>query len=88
LEKLHRHNEVRKFYRKITEDRKGFEPRTNMCKAKDGTMLCDQQDVLNRWVQHFTESLEGFMLSKTDTRSEELVVSNEEVIWMFPFNWK
>ena len=47
LEKLHKHNVARQFYRKISEGRKGFKPRINMRKAKDATILSDQQDVLN-----------------------------------------
>ena len=49
------HNEVRKFYRMISEARNGFTLTINMCKAKDGTMLSDQQDVLNCLVEHFTK---------------------------------
>ena len=64
---------------KITEARKRLKPRTNMCKAKDEIILCDQQDVLNRWVGHFTELTVGLMIPETDTRSEELVVSIEQV---------
>jgi hypothetical protein len=35
--------------------------------------------VLNRWVEHFTEIQDRVMISETDTRSEELVLSTEEV---------
>jgi hypothetical protein len=39
----------------ISEARKGFTLMINMCKAKDGTMLSDQQDVLNCLVEQFTQ---------------------------------
>jgi hypothetical protein len=39
LEKRHKLNVVRKFYRKISEARNGFKPRINMRTAKDGTVL-------------------------------------------------
>lgn len=47
LEKLHKLNVVRKFYRNVSNARVGFKPRINTCKAKDGTILSDQQYVLN-----------------------------------------
>lgn len=52
---IHGLNKVRKFYRMISEARKGFTLMINMCKAKDGTMLSDQQDVLNCLVEQFTQ---------------------------------
>jgi hypothetical protein len=50
-----------------------------MCIAKNGPMLCDQQDVLNHWADHFTELSHAFMMPEMDTRSEDLVLSIEAV---------
>jgi hypothetical protein len=55
LKELHGLNGVGKFYRMISEARKGFTLTINMCQAKDGTMLSDQQDVLNCLVEQFTQ---------------------------------
>lgn len=55
LKKLHGLNKVRKFYRMISKATKGFTLTINMCKAKDGTMLSDQQDVLNCLVEKYTQ---------------------------------
>jgi hypothetical protein len=39
----------------ISEAIKGFTLKINMCKAKNGTMLSDQQDVLHGLVEQFTQ---------------------------------
>lgn len=55
MKELHGLNEVRKVYRMILEAGKGFMLTINMCKAEDGTMLSDKQDVLNCLVKQFTQ---------------------------------
>jgi hypothetical protein len=57
LEGLRSTNERRKFYRGVNNARKGFKPRISMCKAKDGTIISDQQSILARWSEHFDELL-------------------------------
>lgn len=53
LEQLRSVNESRKFYRVLNAQRRGFNPRVNMCRALDGTLLTNKTDVLNRWKEHF-----------------------------------
>lgn len=47
LVNLHSTQETRKFYKEVNESRRGFKPRVTMCKAKDGTLLCEQDKILS-----------------------------------------
>ena len=59
MEQLYRSNETRKFYKKLNGSRQGFTPRAEMCRDKDGVILTDEREVINRWKQHFEEHLNG-----------------------------
>jgi hypothetical protein len=62
------------------EARKGFKQRINMCRARDRTVLSDQQVVLNHWAEHLTELFDGSIIPERDAKSEDLVVSIEELL--------
>ena len=49
--------EARKLYSKVRETKKEFKPRVNICKTKDGSIICDQNEVLARWNEHFDDLL-------------------------------
>ena len=49
MEQLHRSNETRKFYKKLNGSRKGFVPRAEKCRDKDGGILSDEREVSERW---------------------------------------
>jgi sorting nexin-29 len=53
LESLRDTNDYRKFYKILNAQRRGFNPRNDMCRALDGTLLTNKTDVLARWVEHF-----------------------------------
>ncbi|XP_039282916.1 uncharacterized protein LOC120351043 [Nilaparvata lugens] len=55
LEAARDRNETRKFYNKVNIGRKGFMPRTTLCRAKDGELLSEPGKVLRRWKEHFEE---------------------------------
>ena len=59
MEQLHRSNETRKFYKKLNKSRNGFMPRAEMCRDKEGGILTDEREVIERWKQHFDEHLNG-----------------------------
>src|SRR5215469_16823625 len=42
LQDLYCTREARKLYSKVKETKKEFKPRVNICKAKDGSIICDQ----------------------------------------------
>jgi hypothetical protein len=44
-------------YRGINEFKKGYQPRINSIKDKNGNLLADPQNVLNRWKNFFNQVL-------------------------------
>ena len=59
IEEEGRRKETRKFYRKVNIIRKGYKPRTGMCKDKMGNLVTGKKKVLQRWAEHFDELLNG-----------------------------
>jgi hypothetical protein len=58
-EEAGRKKETRKFYRKVNIIRKGYKPRTGMCKDKMGNLVTGKNKVLQSWAEHFDELLNG-----------------------------
>jgi hypothetical protein len=46
LQNLYDTREARKLYSKVRETKKEFKPRVKICKTKDGSIICDQNEVL------------------------------------------
>jgi hypothetical protein len=44
-------------YRGINEFKKGYQPRINIIKDENGTLIADSQNVLNRWKNFFNQVL-------------------------------
>jgi hypothetical protein len=59
IEELGTKKETRKFYRKVNAIKKGYKPRTEMCKDKMGNLVIGKQKVLQRWAEHFDELING-----------------------------
>jgi hypothetical protein len=45
---------IRDLYRGISEFKKGYQPRTNLVKDKNGNLLADSHSNLNRWKNYFS----------------------------------
>jgi hypothetical protein len=45
LERLRSNNESKPFYRKLNKSRKGFQPRTVLCRDKEGMFLSEEDDI-------------------------------------------
>ena len=57
LQDLYSNLEARNLYSKVKETKKEFKPRVNICKAKGGSIICDQNEVLTQWNEHFDDLL-------------------------------
>ena len=66
IENLHTINDTRKFYQAVNAEKRGFQPRTSMCRQKNGDLVCDENGVLDRWKEHFTELL-GMDLNRAES---------------------
>jgi hypothetical protein len=59
IEEVGAKKEIRNFYRKVNAIKKGYKPRTGMCKDKMGNLVIGKQKVLQRWAEHFDELING-----------------------------
>ena len=57
LEHLRNNNESKAFYHKLNKSRKDFQPRTTLCRNKEGILLSEEDDILSRWAEFFDELL-------------------------------
>ncbi|PNF28690.1 hypothetical protein B7P43_G07879, partial [Cryptotermes secundus] len=57
LEHFRSSNKIRAFYRKLNKSQKDFQPRTTLCRDKEGTILSSDEAILERWAQYFQELL-------------------------------
>ena len=87
LEELGQQHQTRKFYRDINNLRKDFKPRLTVCKSKNGDIITEKGDILNRWKDHFHELLNSTEQDKgpsiiqdyKDTNKEDSAPTVEEV---------
>jgi hypothetical protein len=47
----------RDLYREINEFKRGYQPRNNLVKDKNGDLLADSHNILNRWKNYFSQLL-------------------------------
>jgi len=57
--------------------RKGYHPRQEACRDKDGKVLFDKE-VMNRWAEHFREALNKECPSCNNQGKLDLTLKNEE----------
>jgi hypothetical protein len=71
LIEIERHRSIqdyRKFYKRLNDFRRPFEPQVAMCRTKNGEILTNKNQVLARWKEHFEEHLNEGSESKYPTR--------------------
>ena len=57
MELLRKQHECRKFYKEINITRKQFKPRVNTRRKEDGSLISNEQEILDKWVRHFDQLL-------------------------------
>jgi hypothetical protein len=62
----------RKFYKCLKDVRRPFEPQVAMCRAKNGELLTNKNQILARWKEHFEEHLNEGSESEQPTRPVDL----------------
>jgi phage-related protein len=60
IEQLTRLNERRRFYKAMDNIRKGYHPRQEAYRDKDGKVLWNKEDIKKRWAEHFNLSAPEF----------------------------
>jgi hypothetical protein len=77
MEQLNRQNERRKFYKATDNIRKGYQPRQEACRDKDGK-VCDKEEIMNRRAEHFKDALNKEYPSCNDQGKLDLELNIEE----------
>jgi hypothetical protein len=75
LIEIERHRSIQnssKFYKRLNDVRRPFEPQVAMCRAKNGELLANKDPVLARWKENFQEHLNEGSGSEQPTRSVDL----------------
>jgi hypothetical protein len=76
LIEIERHRSIqesRKFYKRLDDVRRSFEPQVAIyCRAKNGELLTKKNQVLVRWKEHFEEHLNEGSESEQPTRPVDL----------------
>ena len=58
--------------------RKGYHPRQEACRDKDGKVLFNKEEIMNRWAEHFREALNKEYPTCNDQRKLDLALNTEE----------
>jgi hypothetical protein len=65
---LSNQSDSRKFYQAVKKLNKGFQPRLDICKDKNGNVIGDKSEIMNRCVEYFEETL-----NRTDEQETEKI---------------
>ena len=79
IETLKSQKESRKYYQLINEIRKEFNPNLLVCKNKDGELLNDKNQILERWREHFKDLLHGRDTLEIDNGAGSTSLTSEVV---------
>jgi len=52
MELLRKQHDCRKFYKEINMLRKQFKPRVHICRNENGSLISNEQEMLDIWVRH------------------------------------
>ena len=77
-EQLNRQDERRKFYKAMDNIRKGYHPRQEACRDKDGKVLIDKEEIMNSCLEHFMDVLNKEYPSCNDQGKSDLALNTEE----------
>ena len=78
LEEPGNQHQTKQFYRDINKLRKGFKPRLTLCKIKNGDIITEKDDILNRWKNHFRELLNSRDYENEPSKTQDLNDIKEE----------
>jgi hypothetical protein len=61
---------IRDLYRSINEFKRGYQPKNNIMKDKNGYLLANSHNILNRWKNYFFQ-----LLNVSDVRQIEVLTA-------------
>ena len=71
---------IRQAYKLINNVKNGYQPRTSLCKDKDGNIISDIESVNKRWASHFEELLNAPSTSPAEPALEQLAEPGPPVL--------
>ena len=74
IERAGEAKDMRNFYARVKEEKKGFQPKITFCKNKNGNLITDKEGILNRWADYFSELLNG---DRMEQRNRERLTREE-----------
>lgn len=57
IEEANEKNESSVFYQDVKKMGKGFQPKLFICKDKEGNLLSEEKQIMDRWVEHYEDLL-------------------------------
>jgi hypothetical protein len=63
LETNSKNKNIRDLYRAINEFRRGYQPRSNLVKKRNGELIADSNTIVNRWKSYFFKLLNAHNVS-------------------------
>jgi len=75
---LGQQHQTRKFCRDVNNLRKDFKPKLTLCKSRNGDIITEKGDILNRWKDHFHELLNSTEQDKGPSIMQDYKDTNEE----------
>ncbi|CAK1583346.1 unnamed protein product [Parnassius mnemosyne] len=71
--------ETRNFYNQVNTGRKEFKPRTTACRSKNGQLLNDKDEIVQRWAEYFRELLNSSVQTRPlSVPVPEVLVNNQQ----------
>jgi hypothetical protein len=86
LQRTVKNKNIRDLYRSINEFKKAYQPRSNLVKDKNGDLLADSHNILNRWMNYFSQLL--YVHRVSDVRQIEIHTAEPSVPEPGPFKAK
>lgn len=74
LQQMKNRNETRYFYQRVNHLKNGYQPKLNLCKNKEGEILSEEKEIMDRWTEYFRE-----LLNKEPTINEEVEIPDDNV---------
>jgi hypothetical protein len=62
------------FYRSVLQIKRGYQPKRKACEDKQGKIIEDETEVINRWAEHFEE-----LLNKNDVNIDRVSENNKHL---------
>jgi len=78
MEQLDRQDERRKFYKAMDKIRKGYHPRQEACRDKDGKVLFNKEDIMNRCAEYCKDALNKEYPSCNGQGKSDMALNIEE----------